>query len=110
MKIYKIKLILCSFVVSLCLPGCTNLDEETFGSLSPDTYYNNEAEALSSVVGVYQSLSQVSSIGDPWRIAEFGTDEFIVPGRASGGWFDQNNIDIIKHVVAPTNATCRRAW
>jgi len=110
MKIYKIKLILCSFVVSLCLPGCTNLDEETFGSLSPDTYYNNEAEALSSVVGVYQSLSQVSSIGDPWRIAEFGTDEFIVPGRASGGWFDQNNIDIIKHVVAPTNATCGRAW
>ena len=74
------------------MPGCTNLEEETFGSLSPDTYYNNEAEALSSVVGVYQSLSQVSSIGDPWRIAEFGTDEFIVPGRASGGWFDQNNI------------------
>ena len=59
MKIYKIKLILCSVAASLLLPGCTNLDEETFGSLSPDTYYNNEAEALSSVVGVYQSLSQV---------------------------------------------------
>ncbi|MEL1239774.1 RagB/SusD family nutrient uptake outer membrane protein [Flavobacterium flavipallidum] len=110
MKIYKIKLILCSFVALLCMPGCTNLDEETFGSLSPDTYYNNEAEALSSVVGVYQSLSQVVHIGDPWRIAEFGTDEFIVPGRASGGWFDQNNIDIINHTVAPTNATCGRAW
>lgn len=110
MKIYKIKLIVCSLFVSVLLPGCTNLDEETFGSLSPDTYYNNEAEALSSVVGVYQSLSQVAHIGDPWRIAEFGTDEFIVPGRASGGWFDQNNIDIIKHVVAPTNATCGRAW
>lgn len=110
MKIYKIKLILYTFVVSLSLPGCTNLDEETFGSLSPDTYYNNEAEALSSVVGVYQSLSQVAHIGDPWRIAEFGTDEFIVPGRASGGWFDQNNMDIINHTVAPTNATCGRAW
>lgn len=110
MKIYKIKLILCSFVALLCMPGCTNLEEETFGSLSPDTYYNNEAEALSSVVGVYQSLSQVVHIGDPWRIAEFGTDEFIVPGRASGGWFDQNNIDIINHTVAPTNATCGRAW
>ncbi len=110
MKIYKIKLILYAFVVSISLPGCTNLDEETFGSLSPDTYYNNEAEALSSVVGVYQSLSQVAHIGDPWRIAEFGTDEFIVPGRASGGWFDQNNIDIINHTVAPTNATCGRAW
>jgi hypothetical protein len=110
MKIYTIKLMASLIFVSLLLQGCTNLDEETFGSLSPETYYNSEAEALSSVVGVYQSLSQVAGIGDPWRIAEFGTDEFLVPGRASGGWFDQNNIDIMNHVVAPTNATTGRAW
>ncbi|MFD0990114.1 RagB/SusD family nutrient uptake outer membrane protein [Mariniflexile jejuense] len=110
MKIYNIKLIFTLSIFTLCLSGCTNLDEETFGSLSPDTYYNTEAEALSSVVGVYQVLSRVVHIGDPWRIAEFGTDEFLVPGRASGGWFDQNNIDIITHTVKPTNATCGRAW
>ena len=110
MKIYNIKSIITLSFFALCLSGCTNLDEESFGSLSPDTYYNTEAEALSSVVGVYQVLSRVVHIGDPWRIAEFGTDEFIVPGRASGGWFDQNNIDIITHKVEPTNATCGRAW
>ncbi|MXN92338.1 RagB/SusD family nutrient uptake outer membrane protein [Flavobacterium sp. Sd200] len=110
MKIYTIKLITSILFVSLLLQGCTDLEEETFGSLSPETYYNSEAEALSSVVGVYQSLSQVASIGDPWRVAEFGTDEFLVPGRASGGWFDQNNIDIMNHVVDPTNATTGRAW
>ncbi|MEI6949294.1 RagB/SusD family nutrient uptake outer membrane protein [Paraflavisolibacter sp. H34] len=97
-------------VAALSFAGCTKLEEEKFGSLSPETYYKSEKEALSSVVGVYQLLSQVSHIGDPWRIAEFGTDEFIVPGRASGGWFDQGNIDIMLHQVTPANATTGRAW
>ncbi|WP_022824183.1 RagB/SusD family nutrient uptake outer membrane protein [Hymenobacter norwichensis] len=95
---------------AVVLAGCTNLDEEQFGSLSPTTYYKTEEEALSSVVGVYQQLSYVVDIGDPFRIAEFGTDEFLVPGRASGGWFDQNNIDIMLHQVKPDNATTGRAW
>lgn len=97
-------------VAALSLAACTKLDEEKFGSLAPDTYYKGEKEALSSVVGVYGLLSQVSHIGDPWRIAEQGTDEYLVPGRASGGWFDQSNIDMIRHVVAPPNATAGRAW
>lgn len=92
------------------IPACTKLDEEKFGSLSPDTYYKGEAEALSSVVGVYALLSYNVDIGDPWRMKEFSTDEFIVPGRASGGWFDQNNIDLLKHVETPSNATVARAW
>jgi hypothetical protein len=95
---------------AVVLAGCTDLDEEQFGSLSPATYYKTEEEALSSVVGVYQQLSYVVDIGDPFRISEFGTDEFLVPGRASGGWFDQNNIDIMLHQVKPTNATTGRAW
>jgi starch-binding outer membrane protein, SusD/RagB family len=97
-------------ITAIGFAGCTKLEEEKFGSLSPDTYYKSEKEALSSVVGVYQLLSQVVHIGDPWRIAEFGTDEFVVPGRASGGWFDQGNIDIIQHKVTPVNATTGRAW
>ena len=90
--------------------GCTKLDEEKFGSLSPGTYYKGEAEALSSVVGIYQLLSYNVDIGDPWRMKEFSTDEFIVPGRASGGWYDQNNIDLTNHVENADNATIARAW
>ena len=108
MKINKYKILIFMSSVLLML-SCTDLEEETFGSLSPDNFYNTEEEALASVVGIYQQLSYVQSIGDPWRIAEFGTDEFILPGRASGGWFDQNNIDIIKHQVEATNATTGRA-
>lgn len=96
--------------VGLLTVGCTKLDEEKFGSLAPDTYYKSEAEALSSVVGIYNLLSYNVDIGDPWRMKEFSTDEFIVPGRASGGWYDQNNVDLTNHKENATNATIARAW
>ena len=105
-----IKILIAGLCTATFAGGCTKLDEEKFGSLSPDTYYKGEAEALSSVVGIYQLLSYNVDIGDPWRMKEFSTDEFIVPGRASGGWYDQNNIDLTHHVENPSNATIARAW
>jgi hypothetical protein len=42
--------------VVILLVSCTNLDEEIFGSLSPENYYQTEEEALSSLVGVFSSL------------------------------------------------------
>lgn len=104
------KILTAGVCMGVATVGCTKLDEEKFGSLSPETYYQGEAEALSSVVGVYQLLSYNVDIGDPWRMKEFSTDEFIVPGRASGGWFDQNNIDLTNHAENVTNATIARAW
>ena len=106
----SLKLLAAGLLSSAIISGCTKLDEERFGSLSPDTFYQGEAEALSSVVGVYQLLSYNVDIGDPWRMKEFSTDEFIVPGRASGGWFDQNNVDLINHKEDADNATIARAW
>ncbi len=104
------KILKAGLLISAVISGCTKLEEEKFGSLSPDNYYQGEKEALSSVVGVYQLLSLNVDIGDPWRMKEFSTDEFIVPGRASGGWFDQNNIDLTRHVENADNATIARAW
>jgi hypothetical protein len=104
------KILATVIITGTLIAGCTKLDEEKFGSLSPDTFYAGEKEALSSVVGVYQLLSANVDIGDPWRMKEFSTDEFITPGRASGGWYDQSNIDLTKHVENPDNATIARAW
>lgn len=104
------KIFAAGLLLTTAIAGCTKLDEETFGSLSPDTYYTDENTALSSVVGIYQLLSYNVDIGDPWRAKEFSTDEFIVPGRASGGWYDQSNIDLTNHVEDPFNSTLARSW
>ncbi len=106
-KIVRIKLLV---LLSIVLGACTNLDEELYGRLSPNNYYNTQEEALSSVVGVYQKFSSFANIGDVFRPQEFGTDEFFVPGRTSGGWFSQDNIDIMRHQTAPNNGTILRAW
>ncbi|HKJ40994.1 MAG TPA: RagB/SusD family nutrient uptake outer membrane protein, partial [Sunxiuqinia sp.] len=106
-KIFKINLLV---LLAFALGSCTNLDEELYGRLSPDTYYSTQEEALSSVVGVYQKFSTFANIGDVFRPEEFGTDEFFVPGRASGGWFSQDNIDIMHHEPKANNGTIQRAW
>ena len=105
-----LKIFAAGLLFNFAITGCTKLDEEKFGSLSPDNYYTDENTALSSVVGIYQLLAYNVDIGDPWRMKEFSTDEFIVPGRASGGWFDQSNIDLTNHVEDANNATIARAW
>ena len=54
-NIFK-SIVACGVGMSM-LSGCLNLDEELYGRLSPETYYQTEEEALSSVVGVYQYLA-----------------------------------------------------
>lgn len=108
--ITSLKILVSALFIIILASGCTKLDEEKFGSLAPDTYYKGEAEALSSVVGIYNLLSYNVDIGDPWRMKEYNTDEFITPGRASGGWYDQSNIDLLQHKQDKNNATIARAW
>lgn len=108
-NIFK-NIVACSIGMGM-LSGCLNLDEELYGRLSPETYYQTEEEALSSVVGVYQFLSYMSRAGgDGWRVSEYGTDEFFCPGRASGGWYDEANMQIMAHKITPDNAALERVW
>ena len=58
-----IKLIFLSCLGVGSLTSCLDLDEELYGRLSPETYYQTEEEALSSVVGVYSYLSYMSRAG-----------------------------------------------
>lgn len=92
------------------LGSCTKLNEETFAGLSPSNFYNTEAEALASVASLYSSMGAVANVSSPWTISEIGSDEFVVPGRASGGWYDQNNVDIMLRQTKPTNNTVGGAW
>lgn len=109
MKTYKILLALSC--VGLAFASCTDLDEVTFGKLSPTTYYQNETEALSSVVGVYSLYGNFYSAGgDGWRFSEYGTDEFFCPGKASGGWYDQGVDQVMTHKCTADNGRMVTAW
>lgn len=104
---YKIYFAMLSAVV---LGSCTKLNEDTFDKLSPSNFFNNETEAIAGVAVLYSNLAQVASVSAPWTISEIGTDEFVVPGRASGGWYDQNNMDIMLRQTNSNNVQVGNAW
>lgn len=113
MKIFISKIKGLYFLLSLILfMGCSKqLTEETFGVLSPDTYYKTEAEALSSVVGVYQRMSVILNYNSAYRTLELGTDEFVMPARTNGGWFDGGiHLEFTNHKVTPANSENNGSW
>ena len=101
----------CSVALCMLLPGCTDLDEELYGQLSPDNYYQTEEEALSSVAGCYVYFSYLHRAGgDGWRIGEYGTDEMFCPGRSNGGWYDDAVMEMMSHTCTADNARLNDCW
>ena len=91
--------------------SCTDLDEELYGRLTPDNYYQNEAQALSSLAGCYEYMAYMSRAGgDSWRIGEYGTDELFCPGRSNGGWYDEYVNQIMEHKCTPDNDRLNVCW
>lgn len=97
--------------VALLIPSCTNLDEELYGRLTPDSFFQNEEEAVSSVAGAYNYFARMFQAGgDGWRSAEYGTDELMCPGRSNGGWLDENVNQMMRHEVVPFNDRLNGLW
>lgn len=96
---------------ALLTPSCTNLDEELYGRLTPDSFFQTEEEAVSSVAGAYQYFARMFQAGgDGWRSAEYGTDELMCPGRSNGGWLDENVNQMMRHEVVPFNDRLNGLW
>lgn len=96
---------------ALLTPSCTNLDEELYGRLTPDSFFQTEEEAVSSVAGAYNYFARMFQAGgDGWRSAEYGTDELMCPGRSNGGWLDENVNQMMRHEVVPFNDRLNGLW
>ncbi|MEX1054974.1 MAG: RagB/SusD family nutrient uptake outer membrane protein [Rhodothermales bacterium] len=70
----------------LTLQGCTDLDEDTFGAITPDNFYNTEAEFVAALAPVYAQLRS-AGFGGYWAASEITTDEAMIPTRGTD-WDD----------------------
>jgi hypothetical protein len=81
------------------LQGCTDLEETPTSSITPDNFYQTEAEALSGLAAVYNVLGPG---GGDWEeryynLSQISSDEMIVPTRGSD-WFDAGRwLEIQRH-------------
>ncbi len=91
--------------------SCTDLDEELYGRLSPDNFYQTEGEVLSALAGVYSAMSFGGNGGNGWRVIHSGTDEFIIPARSDGRWLDGGVwLELANHTWTPQNNRILSAW
>lgn len=91
--------------------SCTKLDEELYGRLTPENFFQNEAEVSSALAGVYRSMSFTGNGGVAWRLMHLGTDEFVIPSRSDGRWFDGGVwLEFARHGWTPVNNRVQQAW
>ena len=66
--------------------SCTDLEESPYSVVTPDNFYNTEAELTAAVVPVYSSLG-AAQWGDYMFLQEVSSDAIVVPTRG-GDWDD----------------------
>jgi hypothetical protein len=66
--------------------SCTNLDEELFGEVTPDNFFNTEEEILAALGAAYTQFSGYAS-GNTLNMQTITTDQMVVPTRGSD-WDD----------------------
>ena len=89
--------------VALTMVACTNLDENPESFITPNNFYNNEAEVLSGLAGVYAQLRAVVN-NNWWDVAEITTDEIVVPTRGTD-WYDGGQwLDLFRQTFTGNSA------
>ena len=74
------------FIVTAFNQSCTNLDEELYGEVTPDNFFQNEEEFISALGAAYTQFGNYAS-GAPISLQCITTDEMVVPTRGQD-WDD----------------------
>lgn len=109
MKIQKARFLLPFLAMALLFWSCTNLDETPLSSVTPENFYQTEAELVSAVVPVYANLLGYSW-GDYMFLQEVSSDEIFIPQRG-GDWGDGGVWrELHEHKWTPTHGMVNSAW
>lgn len=109
MKKFKLHVLLSLLVLSLFVVTCTNLDETPYSAVTPDNFYQTEAELVSAVMPVYASLRDYGWEGYMF-LQEHSSDEIFVPQRG-GDWGDGGIWrEVHEHKWTPTHGFVGDAW
>ena len=88
-SVFLIRVIMIAFIVTAFSQSCTKLDEELYGEVTPDNFFQTEEEFISALGGAYTQFGNWAA-GDPLTLQDVSTDEMTVPTRGSD-WDDGGN-------------------
>lgn len=80
-------------VVVLAAGACTDLTEVPTSAITPENFYQNEAEAIGGLASVYAQLRTTGASSNYYEVSEISSDEMVVPVRGvnwgdNGQWLD----------------------
>jgi hypothetical protein len=85
-SILLVKAILLVMLFAIFNQSCTDLDEDLYGEVTPDNFFNTEEEILAALGAAYTQFGNWAS-GDPLSLQDVSTDEMVVPTRGQD-WDD----------------------
>ena len=95
------RLLLCPALAFVVLQGCTDLEESPTSVITPENFFLNDAEVLSSLASVYAVLRNTTN--DYWFASNISSDELITPTRGSD-WFDGGVwLELQRHTWTPSS-------
>ena len=100
MKFFKLrinkKLIVGVSFLLFMFSNCT-LEEDVYSIYTPDNFYANDAQVLSSLSGAYRNFASIPTFGVPYRLLECCTDQVVVHGKIQGWWANSDFEQLAEH-------------
>ncbi|WP_339729761.1 RagB/SusD family nutrient uptake outer membrane protein [Maribacter stanieri] len=76
--------------------GCS-LEEDVYSIYTPETFYSNESQVLSSLSGVYRNFAATTGMGVEYRCLELPADQVVVHEKIQGWWGGANFSELMEH-------------
>lgn len=90
------KLAICAAALLLMFQSC-GLEEDIYSVYTPETFYANETQVLSSLSGVYRNFAQISGMGVEYRVLELSADQVLTHGKIQGWWANNDFEQLMEH-------------
>ncbi|WNH12696.1 RagB/SusD family nutrient uptake outer membrane protein [Thalassobellus suaedae] len=104
----KVKLLSFSCLLVI-LSGCS-LEEEVYSIYTPETFYSNETQVLSSLSGIYRNFARTTGMGVEYRCLELPGDQVVVHEKIQGWWGGANFAELMEHTWTPSHSYIAGAW
>lgn len=105
-KRMKLLSISCILVI---LSGCS-LDEKVYSIYTPETFYSNKTQVLSSLSGIYRNFAATTGMGVEYRCLELPGDQVVVLEKIQGHWGGADYAELMEHTWTPSHNYITGTW
>jgi hypothetical protein len=95
--------------IMVILSGCS-LEEDVYSIYTPETFYSNEAQVLSSLSGIYRNFAATTGMGVEYRCLELPGDQVVVHEKIQGWWGGASFAELMEHTWTPSHSYIAGTW